>query len=80
MNNALAWIEKVFQDVDGAPSSKRVVVFLSILFLFGMAAVNTFWGFHVEQYIFETFRDIAIAAGGFSGLEKFSPRIKTAEA
>lgn len=81
MNKLIAWIKQIFpwmgkilQDVDGTPSSKRIIAFMSLIFMMAIGTVNTVYNMHVEQYIFESFRDIVIAAVGFVGAEKFAPK------
>lgn len=65
---------KMLHDVDGVPSSKRVVVFLCIIFFFVIAFCNLFYGMKVDENIYSTIRDIVLAGIGFSGAEKFSNR------
>ena len=65
---------QLFHDVDGIPSSKRVVVFLCVIFFFVIAAANLFYGLKVDENIYSTIRDITLAGIGFSGAEKFSKR------
>jgi hypothetical protein len=71
------WIAEVLKDIDGFPSSKRVLAFISTLFMMTLGVANTFFSLHVEQFIFESFRDIVIAGIGFAGAEKFTSRPNT---
>jgi hypothetical protein len=68
------WLGRVLEDIDGSPSSKRVIAFMSMIFMMVLGVVNTIYSMHVEQYIFESFRDIVIASVGFVGAEKFAPK------
>ena len=68
------WIAAVLKDIDGFPSSKRVIAFLSTFSMIALGIANTFFHLHVEQFIFESFRDIVIAGIGFAGAEKFTNR------
>jgi len=42
--------------------------------MIALGIANTFFHLHVEQFIFESFRDIVIAGIGFAGAEKFTNR------
>lgn len=68
------WIAELLKDIDGYPSSKRVLAFISTFFMMGLGISNTFFNLHVEHFIFESFRDIVIAGIGFAGAEKFTSR------
>jgi hypothetical protein len=60
------------QDNDGNLSSKRLVTFISsILISIGFLA-NLFWGYKIEQFIFDGVMYITIAGLGISGAEKFA--------
>jgi hypothetical protein len=69
------WVVEVLKDIDGYPSSKRVIAFISVFFMIVLGAANTFLGIHVEEFIFSSFRDIVIAGIGFAGAEKFTNRL-----
>jgi hypothetical protein len=71
---ALHWLGKTLQDVDGSPSSKRVVIFLALFFLMILSCVSIFANYHIDSFVLESFRDIVIAGLGFTGIEKFSNR------
>ena len=68
------FLTKIIHDVDGIPSSKRVVVFLCVIFFFIITTANLFYGMKVDENIYSTIRDIVLAGIGFSGAEKFAKR------
>ena len=70
----IKWVEKVFQDVDGAPSSKRVFAFISLCTLLVLTFCDIYLHLKVERYMYETFRDIVFFGIGLSGAEKFTNR------
>ena len=60
--------------INGSVSSKRVVTFTAF-FLCAMGFVsNLFWGFKIDEFIFNAMMYIVIAGLGFTGLEKFAPK------
>ena len=65
---------KMLLDVDGNPSSKRVVTMICTVFFFVIVFCNLFFGMKVDEPIYTTIRDIVIAGLGFSGAEKFASR------
>jgi len=71
---ALHWLGKTFQDVDGVPSSKRLVIFVSLIFLMILSFISIFGKTHIDAFVLDAFRDIIIAGLGFTGIEKFSNR------
>jgi hypothetical protein len=71
---AIHWVGKTLQDVDGSPSSKRVVIFMSLIFLMILSGISVFAKYHIDSFVLESFRDIVIAGLGFTGIEKFSNR------
>ena len=62
--------------VDGSVSSKRVVTVLAfILCAIGFIS-NLFWGFKIDEFIYNSMMYIVIGGLGFTGLEKFAPKSK----
>lgn len=60
--------------INGSVSSKRVVTFTAF-FLCSVGFVsNLFWGFKIDEFIFNAMMYIVIAGLGFTGLEKFAPK------
>ena len=58
---------------DGKVSSKRFVTFLCLLFMLIGYTANLFWGFEVEDNLFEALQWIVMAGLGFTASEHFSP-------
>jgi hypothetical protein len=59
---------------DGSVSSKRVITFLAfILCAIGFVA-NMFWGFKIDEFIYNSMMYIVVGGLGFTGLEKFAPK------
>jgi len=77
LSRFVPWIAELLKDIDGYPSSKRVLAFIATFFMMVLGIANTFFNLHVEQFIFESFRDIVIAGIGFVGAEKFTNRANT---
>ena len=60
--------------VNGSISSKRVITFLAT-FLVAMAFVlNLFWGFTVEQFMYDSMMMIVVAGLGTTVAEKFAKK------
>ena len=62
------WIKEVLSDVDGFPSSKRVITFISLFVLIVLTYCNSVLHLRIEQYMF-----------GLVGAEKFTNRPKGAD-
>ena len=60
--------------VDGSVSSKRVITFIAFLLCATGFLANLFWGFKIDEFIFNNMMYIVIAGLGFTGLEKFAPK------
>ena len=60
--------------VNGEVSSKRVVTFIAFLLCATGFLANLFWGFKIDEFIFNNMMYIVIAGLGFTGLEKFAPK------
>ena len=66
----------LFGDVDGYPSSKRMVsVVLSLLLAVAFVA-NIFWDATVDDNILDAVMLVIISGLGLTGLEKFKPQLK----
>ena len=58
---------------NGTLSSRRVVTFIAFI-LCGIAFIaNLFWGFEVEQFMFESMIYLAMVGLGVTVAEKFAP-------
>jgi len=57
---------------DGKISSKRVITFLCLLFMLIGYTANLFWGFEVQENLFEALQWIVMAGLGFTASEQFS--------
>lgn len=60
--------------VDGSVSSKRVITFLAFLLCAVGFVANMFWGFKIDEFIYNSMMYIVIGGLGFTGLEKFAPK------
>jgi len=60
--------------VDGSVSSKRVVTFLAFLLCSVGFVANMFWGFKIDEFIYNSMMYIVVGGLGFTGLEKFAPK------
>lgn len=59
---------------DGSVSSKRVITFLCT-FLMALAFVaNLFWGYKIDEFMYNSVMYVVIAGLGATGLEKFAPK------
>lgn len=61
---------------DGSLSSKRVVTLIcTILMIVGFLG-NMFYGYHIDDNIYNSIMYVVVAGLGFTGLEKFMPKQK----
>lgn len=60
--------------VNGSVSSKRVVTILAFVLCATGFLANLFWGFKIDQFIYDSMMYIVIGGLGFTGLEKFAPK------
>ena len=71
----LSSIKSMLADsVDGSVSSKRVVTFLAFLLCSVGFVANMFWGFKIDEFIYNSMMYIVVGGLGFTGLEKFAPK------
>jgi len=66
------FFKQIFQDVDGHYSSKRSVVFISILICIVTWVGNFFYQMTITEFIFEGFLYITVIGLGVTTAEKFS--------
>ena len=73
--NILANIKSMLSDGhNGSISSKRVVTILAFVLCATGFIANLFWGFKIDQFIYDSMMFIVIGGLGFTGLEKFAPK------
>jgi hypothetical protein len=73
--NILANIKSMLSDGhNGSVSSKRVVTILAFVLCSTGFIANLFWGFKIDQFIYDSMMYIVIGGLGFTGLEKFAPK------
>ena len=60
--------------VNGSVSSKRVISFLAFLLCAVGFVANMFWGFKIDEFIYNSMMYIVVGGLGFTGLEKFAPK------
>ena len=61
--------------VDGSVSSKRVITFLAFVLCSVGFVANLFWGYKIDEFIYNSMMYVVIAGLGFTGLEKFAPKL-----
>lgn len=59
---------------DGSVSSKRVVTFLAFILCAVGFLANLFWGYEIDEFIYNSMMYIVVGGLGFTGLEKFAPK------
>jgi hypothetical protein len=73
--NILANIKSMLSDGhNGSVSSKRVVTILAFVLCSTGFIANLFWGFKIDQFIYDSMMFIVVGGLGFTGLEKFAPK------
>ena len=73
--NILANIKSMLSDGhNGSVSSKRVVTILAFVLCSTGFIANLFWGFKIDQFIYDSMMFIVVGGIGFTGLEKFAPK------
>lgn len=66
----------VSDGADGSLSSKRVVTIIcTILMIVGFLG-NMFFGYKIDEHIYNAIMFVVITGLGFTGLEKFAPKLK----
>lgn len=60
--------------VDGSVSSKRVVTFCAFILCAVGFIANLFWGYKIDDVIYNSMMYIVISGLGFTGLEKFASK------
>lgn len=59
---------------NGSVSSKRVVTVLAFVLCSIGFISNLYWGYKIDQFIYNSMMFIVIGGLGFTGLEKFAPK------
>jgi hypothetical protein len=77
MNAVLEYVHGIISDGDGTPSSKRLIIILCTILMATGFIANLFWGFKIDEFIFNSVMYIVIAGMGFTGAEKFAPKLKS---
>lgn len=72
MEKERSYLEKILTDVDGQPSSKRLVTLIAFVLISVAFIVNVFVEIPLKEYMFEGMLWLAGAGLGFSTVEKFS--------
>jgi hypothetical protein len=68
----------IFQDGhNGSISSKRVITFLSFLLCATGFIANLFFGYKMDEFMYNSMMWIVVSGLGFTGLEKFAPKTGT---
>lgn len=73
--NIIASLKSMLADgVNGSVSSKRVVTCLAFLLCAVGFCANLFYGYKIDEFIYNSMMYIVIGGLGFTGLEKFAPK------
>ena len=64
---------------NGKISSKRVCTFVCLFFMMVGYIANLFWGFEVQEHLFNSLQWIVMAGLGFTASENFAPGGPTPE-
>jgi len=59
---------------DGSISSKRVITFICVFLMTLAFIANLFWGYKVDEFMYNSVMYVVIAGLGATGLEKFAPK------
>lgn len=62
----------ITDSIDGSISSKRVITFIAMTLCVAGFIGNMFFGYEIEEYIYDSMMFIVISGFGFTGLEKFA--------
>lgn len=71
-NSLLNFFKNIISDVDGQPSSKRLVIFICTLAILITWAANLWYGLTTEEFIFNGLLYIIGIGLGVTTAEKFS--------
>lgn len=75
--NIAANIKSMLSDADnGTVSSKRVITMLCTLLMAVGFVANMFFGYKVDEHIFDSIMMIVITGVGITGVEKFAGAMK----
>tara|TARA_B100001287_G_C22658236_1_gene518942 strand:- start:871 stop:1122 length:252 start_codon:yes stop_codon:yes gene_type:complete len=72
MEKEKSYLAKILTDVDGQPSSKRLVTLIAFVLISAAFVANIFTEIPLKEYMFEGMLWLAGAGLGFSTVEKFS--------
>ena len=72
MEKEKSYLAKILTDVDGQPSSKRLVTLIAFVLISAAFVANIFVEIPLKEYMFEGMLWLAGAGLGFSTVEKFS--------
>ena len=72
MSKEKSYLEKILMDVDGQPSSKRLITLISFILITIAFITNIFIELPLKEYMFEGMLWLAGAGLGFTTAEKFS--------
>tara|TARA_Y100000389_G_C17144327_1_gene356500 strand:+ start:384 stop:629 length:246 start_codon:yes stop_codon:yes gene_type:complete len=72
MSKENSYLGKILSDVDGQPSSKRLVTLIAFVLISCAFVANIFCEIPLKEYMFEGMLWLAGAGLGFSTVEKFS--------
>ena len=77
MGGILNYIHEIVSDANGSPSSKRLITIICTILMATGFIANLFWGFKIDEFIFNAVMYIVIGGMGITGVEKFAPKAPT---
>ena len=72
MDSIVGYIKGILADSEGEPSSKRLIIILCTFLLALGYVSNLYWGFKVEQYMYDAVMWVVLGGAGMTGVEKFA--------
>lgn len=73
--NIIIYFKGILSDPTGTPSSKRFIALLCTILMSTAFIANLFWGYKIDEFIFNAIMYVVIGSLGITGVEKFSPNM-----
>ncbi len=77
MGNVKKYLHELISDANGSPSTKRLIIILCTILMATGYIANLFWGYTVEEFMFNAIMYVIIGGMGITGVEKFAPKAPT---
>jgi hypothetical protein len=71
------YVKAMMADANGCPSSKRLILILCTALMAVGYLANLFWGYTVEEFMFNAIMFVIIGGMGITGVEKFASKNPT---